>query len=35
MSQFGGSVGEGIGCLFVAIAIALIIWALKGFPGLL
>jgi len=28
-------VGEGIGCLLIAIAIAIIIWAIKGFPGLL
>lgn len=28
-------VGEGLGCLLVAIGIAIIIWALKGFPGLL
>lgn len=24
---------EGIGCLFIAIAIAIILWALQGFPG--
>ena len=29
------NVGEGIGCLLVALAIAILIWALKGFPGLL
>ena len=29
------NVGEGIGCILVAIAIVILIWALKGFPGLL
>lgn len=28
-------VGEGIGCILIAIAMAIIIWALKGFPGVL
>lgn len=28
-------IGEGIGCVFMAIAIGLVIWALKGFPGLI
>lgn len=28
-------VGEGVGCILVAVAIAIIIWALSGFPGVL
>jgi len=28
------NIGEGIGCVFIAIAVAIIIWALSGFPGI-
>lgn len=28
------SLGGGIGCLFMSIGIAIILWALQGFPGL-
>ena len=27
-------IGEGVGCLFSAIAIAIIAWALAGFPSI-
>ena len=27
-------IGEGIGCLLVAVSLAVMIWALQGFPGL-
>jgi len=27
------NISEGIGCIFVAIALAIIIWAISGFPG--
>ena len=29
-----GAIGEGIGCLLVCIGIAVVIWAMSGFPGL-
>ena len=28
-------IGEGIGCLLIAIAIAVIVWAFVGFPSVL
>jgi len=27
-------IGEGVGCLLLCIGIAVIIWAMSGFPGL-
>lgn len=27
-------VGHGIGCILIAVAIAIVLWAILGFPGL-
>jgi len=29
------NVGEGIGCVLMAIAIGILVWVFSGFPGLL
>lgn len=28
------NVGEGLGCFFICLGIAVVIWACSGFPGL-
>jgi hypothetical protein len=33
-SAFDSYVGQGLGCLLVCVGIAIVIWALNGFPGL-
>ena len=33
--KMNNDIGEGIGCILVALAIAILIWALRDFPGLL
>ncbi len=29
-----GGIGQGLGCFFICLGLVAIIWALRGFPGL-
>jgi len=33
-NKLDSNIDDGLGCLFTAIAIAIVLWALSGFPGL-